>query len=172
MKETITVFTGELKAGNQSVDLKSSPIGSCVVIVLFEEEIMTGGMAHVMLPGKAPEKDHVMQGRYAENAIDLLINELTEHGLNKEKLKAVVVGGGNVLKRENDTIGIENLKSVNQLLEKHEIKTVAYSVKGTERKSVRFDISQGTIFFTKGDEPEKELYRISNELKLIDSNNG
>lgn len=160
MKETITVYTGEIKISDGTADLKSSPLGSCVVVVLFDNESKTGGMAHIMLPGKAPEKQDAIPGRYAENAIGILIQELAGKGMDKEKLKAVVVGGGNVLKRDNDTIGTDNLDSVYQLLKKYNIEIVAASVKGTERKTVRYDIRQGIIFCTKGNEPERELYQI------------
>lgn len=170
MKETITVFTGEVKTSNQTAVLKSSPIGSCVVVVLFDENCKHGGMAHIMLPDKAPEKENTVTGRYAQNAICQLIDELTAHGVNTKKLNAVVVGGGNVLKRENDTICINNLKSVSQLLEKNKIEVVAGSVKGTERKSVRFDIQNGLIFYTCGDGREELLYQIIRNPQLIDSN--
>ena len=168
MKETITVFTGEVKTSNHFADLKSSPIGSCVVVVLFDENCKFGGMAHIMLPGKAPEKENTVAGRYAQNAICSLIDELTVQGVNRKNLKAVVVGGGNVLKRENDTIGSDNLKSVSLLLKEKEIVVVANSVKGTDRKSVRFNIELGIIFYTKGDEPEKELFRLKKKPQLLD----
>lgn len=169
--ESITlVQTGALKTGDRNGILKSTPIGSCVAVVLFDETSRFGAMAHIMLPGKAPEKENVVKCKYAQNAIVKLICELTFYGANKKQLKAVVVGGGNVLKRENDTIGIENLDSVNQQLTLHGIEVVAESVKGTDRKSVKFDIAAGIIYFTSGDEPEKELYRIFNESQmLIDS---
>lgn len=166
MKETITVFTGEIKTGTKTVDLRSSPLGSCVVVVLFDKNGTAGGMAHIMLPGKAPCKKDVVPGRYAQNALDLLIQELSAYGLNCTKLKAAIVGGGNVLKREHDSIGSDNLDSVNQILKEYKIEVVASSVKGTERKTVRFDIEHGVIFFTKGDDPEKELYRTLNAVEL------
>jgi len=170
MKEVVTVFTGEIKTSNQDADLKSSPIGSCVVVVLFDENCSFGGMAHIMLPGKAPEKEDVIPGKYAHNAIRQLIDELTAHGMQQEKLKAVVVGGGNVLKRENDTIGIDNLESVSQQLTDYKIEVVARSVMGTERKSVRFDIKNRIIYCSKGDGSEKELYHVlKNSQILMDS---
>ncbi|MFW5755913.1 MAG: chemotaxis protein CheD [Tangfeifania sp.] len=167
MKEIITVFTGEVKTGDATVVLKSGPVGSCVVVVLFDEKSKTGGMAHIMLPGKAPETANVIPGRYAANAIGMLINELTARGLNPERLKAVVAGGGNVLKRANDTIGAGNLASVKRLLKEYKIEVVAESVKGTERKTVRFDTGHGIIFYTKGDDPEKVLYRILKEPQML-----
>ncbi|SHJ98010.1 chemotaxis protein CheD [Tangfeifania diversioriginum] len=167
MKETITVYTGEIKISDGTTDLKSSPLGSCVVVVLFDEEVSAGGMAHIMLPGKAPVKENVVPGKYAANAIEKLIQDLKAEGLAEEKLKAVVVGGGNVLKRENETIGTDNLFSVYQLLELYKIKLEASSVKGTERKSVRYNTEKGIIYYTKGDGPEKELYRIMRKPQML-----
>ena len=170
MKKIVTVNTGEIKITGGEADLESSPIGSCVVVVLLDEKSKTGGMAHIMLPGKAPEKENVICGRYAANAIDILIDELAARGLSPERLKAVVAGGGNVLKRENDTIGTDNLVSVNRLLKEYKIEVVAESVEGTERKTVRFDTERGIIFYTKGDEGKKALYRIlKNPQMLTDS---
>lgn len=167
MKETITVFTGEVKVSNETADLKSSPIGSCVVVVLFNDNCMYGGMAHIMLPGMASEKENIVSCRYAWNAIHELLMKLNAAGLNIKKLKAAVVGGGNVLKRTNDTIGVDNLESVYQLLEENGIEIVAHSVKGTERRSVRFDIQHGVIYFTVGDEPEKELYHVLKNSQML-----
>jgi len=75
-----------------------------------------------------------------------------------------------VLKRENDTIGIDNLESVSQQLTDYKIEVVARSVMGTERKSVRFDIKNRIIYCSKGDGSEKELYHVlKNSQILMDS---
>lgn len=168
MTESIIVQTGEVKTGGRNDVLKSSPIGSCVAVVLFDAHAKAGGMAHIMLPGKAPEKKNVITTRYAENAINLLIQQLKLNGAKKEKLKAVIVGGGNVLKRPNDLIGQENLDSVNELLQKSDIEVVAGSVAGEERKAVRFDIQAGNIYVATGDEKEKVLCRIDANSILIE----
>ena len=167
MNETIIVSTGEVKTGNKNDTLKSSPIGSCVVVILFEEKAKTGGMAHIMLPGKAPSKEGVIATRYALNAIEMLIQQLDSAGVNKKNLNAIVVGGGNVLKRKGDTIGIDNLNSVTKELNDNQIEIEAFSIKGTERKSVRYNLAQGTIYVATGDEIEKLLYRFPNKPQLI-----
>jgi len=160
MDELIIVNTGEIKSGDSNTILKSSPIGSCVVVLLFDEIKKTGGMAHIMLPGRAPEKEGTIKTRYAENAIEHLIFQIHEAGIGKENLKAVIVGGGNVLKRIEDTIGVDNFNSVVQILNNFKLEIKASLVKGTERRSVRFDIPQGTIYVATGDDKEKLLYKI------------
>ena len=164
IKEPILAQTGEVKTGSKNDILKSSPIGSCVVVVLFDEKVDAGGMAHIMLPGKAPEKKNTVPARYAENAIEKLLKQLKELGLRKNQIKAVIAGGGNVLKRKGDMIGKHNLNAVYHLLELNNIPVLAKSVGGTNRKSVRFDIKQQIIYFTDGDSEESILYDYSHKI--------
>lgn len=160
------VQTGEVKSGSGNDSLKSSPIGSCVAVVLFDENIDAGGMAHIMLPGKAPEKKGTIPGRYAENAVEELLKQITERGVRKNHVKAVIAGGGNVLKREGDMIGNLNINSVKHMLELNKIPVLAQSVGGTNRKSVRFDIQQRIIYFTEGDFNENILFDFSHKESI------
>ncbi len=156
------VQTGEIKTGIRNDILKSSPLGSCVVVVLFNEEVDAGGMAHIMLPGKAPQKEAIIPARYAENAVEELLKRLTDLGIIKNHLKAVIAGGGNVLKRNGEMIGILNVESVVNQLEINNIPVLAQSIGGTDRKSVRFDIEKRIIYFTRRDSKEKILFEYSN----------
>lgn len=165
MGEQIIVQTGEVKVGLENDILKSSPIGSCVVVVFFDEKIVAGGMAHIMLPGKAPEKKGAIPTRYTENAIEDLLNGVIELGARKNYIKAVIAGGGNVLKREGDMIGTDNLNSVSSLLKEKNIPILAQSVGGTNRKSVRFDIRHRIIYFTEGDSIEGILLDFSHSAQ-------
>lgn len=160
MTETITVYTGEIKMASGDANLKSSPLGSCVVVVLFDEIIKAGVMAHIMLPGKAPQNKIVEKCRYAVDAIGELLVLCEKKGMDCQKLKAVVVGGGNVLKRPGDSIGLDNLNSVLNQLKINNIPVLAKSVGGTNRKSVWFDIGNQRIYYTEGDSKEKFLYEL------------
>lgn len=160
MEDYIYVQTGEVKIGGGNSGLKSSPVGSCVIVIMFNENVKKGGMAHIMLPGKAPEKRESDKCKYAINAIDTLLALLKNDGMDCNHLKAVVAGGGNVLKRSGDTIGTDNLSSVFNHLKFKKITILKKSVGGTNRKSVWFDISEQTVYYTEGDSKEKILYKI------------
>ena len=160
MENPIIVQTGEIKTGKKGDILKSSPIGSCVLVVLFDRHVKMGGMAHVMLPGKAPVKEGVIPARYAVNSIDQLIQQFSREGISKEKLMAVIVGGGNVLRRKYDTIGADNISAVSRQLKGKQIEIKANSVSGTQRKSARFDVGKGRIFVAAGDDNETILYDV------------
>ncbi|MHC4464156.1 MAG: chemotaxis protein CheD, partial [Planctomycetota bacterium] len=114
MREIIDVNTGEVKVGGEKVVLRSIAIGSCV-IAAYDSEKKIGAMAHVMLPGSAPKKA-LERTKYAANAIEEMIYQMTGAGADKDNIEVCLVGGGNVLKKEDDTICRDNIKSTTQLL--------------------------------------------------------
>jgi chemotaxis protein CheD len=157
MAEIIYVNTGEVKFGGTDVVLNSGAIGSCVVITAFDPVNRIGGMAHVMLPGISSIKNQLKSTRYAANAIDEMLSQFKIHGIRKENIEICLVGGANVLKRDNDSIGMDNLSSIMKLLCTEKIEIKAKSIGGFERRTVLFDIGNGSISYTVGDSKQKIL---------------
>jgi chemotaxis receptor (MCP) glutamine deamidase CheD len=158
MKEVVDVNTGEVKVGRGKIILRSIAIGSCIVIAAYDFKKRTGAMAHVMLPGSAPEKT-LERTRYAADAIDEMINRMTQMGSNKDDIEVCLVGAGNVLKKKDDTICEDNIKSTTQLLEKKRIPVRTTVLGGTKRKGVFMDIETGCISYTEGDGEAKPLWK-------------
>jgi len=157
------VNTGEVSSGGIETILNSGAIGSCVVITAFDPQVKVGAMAHVMLPGKSPEKSSTISTRYSANAIEEMLSQLEKLGIKKENIEICLVGGANVLKRENDTIGKDNLDSVEELLREKQIEIIAKAVGGFERRTVLFDIGKGCIYYTVGDSKQKMLWQTASE---------
>lgn len=170
MKRIIDVYTGEVKAGDKDTILKSNGIGSCVVVVAYDSIKKVGALAHVMVPGTAPEKKVTQRTRYAENAIDELIEQMTYLGADVNHLETCLVGGGNVLNRDDDTICHENLASVVKLLHEKGIKIRQRAVGGTKRRTIVFDIEKGRVFYTEGNSKEMLLWKAGNEFKIKKEN--
>ena len=160
MRKIIDVQIGEVKSGRGRVVLNSKAIGSCVAIAAYDRERKVGALAHVMLPGKAPKgKEGEEKTKYAADAIDLIIEKMDGYGSRKENIEVVLVGGGNVLNREDDTICKENIESVEELLKERGLKVQAKSVGGTSRRSIYMDVEHGVVSYTKGDDKEMQLWR-------------
>ncbi|MHC4707098.1 MAG: chemotaxis protein CheD [Planctomycetota bacterium] len=121
MKEIVDVNTGEVKVSGQSTILRSLAIGSCIVVTAYDRKKKVGAMAHVMLPGSAP-KESLEKTKYAADAIDEMISKMIKEGSNNDDIEVCLVGGGNVLKREDDTICKSNIDSTTQLLIKRQIR--------------------------------------------------
>jgi chemotaxis protein CheD len=162
MKEIIDVNTGEVKVSGQSTILRSLAIGSCIVVTAYDPKKKVGAMAHVMLPGSAPKKS-LERTKYAADAIDEMISKMINEGSNKDDIEVCLVGGGNVLKREDDTICRSNIDSTTQLLIKRQIPVRSTVLGGTERKGVFLDVESGTVSYTEGDGKEQALWKPEGE---------
>ena len=164
MNEIIYVNTGVVKLGDTRTILNSGAIGSCVVVCMYNSFIKTGAMAHIMLPGIAPngQEDNT---RYAANAILKLMELMNLNNDQTNKLETCIIGGSNVLKRPNDTIGQNNIDSVEKLLDAKGVKISAKAVGGFERRTAIFDVEKGCINFTEGDSKQKNLWQTESDSK-------
>jgi len=158
MKKTIHVVTGRVRIATAGEILKSSPIGSCVVVTAYDSKKRTGAMAHIMLPGRAPEW-FLEKMKYAADAIDEMLNQMLEAGTNANDIEVCLVGAGNVMQIEDDTICKNNIESITQILKEKNIPIKAQALGGTERKSVLLDTANGRISSTEGDKKEKTLWQ-------------
>lgn len=160
MEKILDVQIGQVKTGKGKVILQSKAIGSCVAIVAYDATKNVGALAHVMLPGAAPAKKNVEKTKYAANAIDAIVNKMSKLGSKKDDIEVFLVGGGNILKREDDTICKDNIESALKLLSEKQLKVRAQAVGGTARRSVSLDVEGGSIFYTEGDAEEKPLRQL------------
>ncbi len=158
-REIVDVNTGEVKVATEGAILGSVAIGSCVAVAAINFKRKIGAMAHIMLPGKAPQPS-LEKTKYAFDGIEQLLNQIFEAGANADETEVCLVGGGNVLKKEDDTICEANIESVTQILEGKNIPVIASVLGGTKRKSVFMDVENGYISYIEGDEKEKTLWQV------------
>ena len=164
MNKIVYVNTGQVKSGDKNTILNSGAIGSCVVICVYNSLLKTGAMAHIMLPDVAPTGQEE-NTRYASNAILELMELMNKNNSQSNKLETCIIGGANVLKRQNDTIGKNNIASVEKLLDEKGIKICVKAVGGYERRTAIFDIENGCINYTEGDSKGKILWKTKSDSK-------
>jgi chemotaxis protein CheD len=150
------VSTGRIAIGSLDGFLTSSPLGSCVAVIAYDISTKIGGLAHVLLPGKSPKRNN---NKYAENAINNLIDELKNLGALKTNIEICLIGGANVLRKENDNIANSLIISISKTLEKKKLNVIASSLGGYERRTAKLILSSGIVNFTVGDSVETKLYQ-------------
>ncbi|MEW5736505.1 MAG: hypothetical protein AB1921_16795 [Thermodesulfobacteriota bacterium] len=135
-----------LRAGEYYVSTKGEVIytllGSCVAACLYDLDRKIGGMNHFLLPGLVhPEEIFTSEvGRYGMYAMELLIGELIKNGARRDKLKAKIFGGGNVLKfrtMDGDVTG-SNVRFASKFLELEGIPPQTQDVGGLQGRKVLF----------------------------------
>lgn len=155
MQTYTDINTGEVAIGKSNNILRCTALGSCIALVLVDKYENIGGIAHIMLPGVA-DNNALEPTKYAKNALDHLIQQLKSNG-SSGKFEACIVGGGNVLKRKNDTICDANIQSVQNFLNLYQIPVLQNSTGGYERRSVKFLINERLVKYTVGDRKEDTL---------------
>ena len=108
-----------------------------------------------MLPGRSPRQDNGNITKYAEDAIDILLDTVKKLGVRIEDWEVNLVGGANVL--GEGSISQELTGSVLGYLKKSGIEPKNKKMGGSERRSVSLDIESGKILYSEGDSGLEEL---------------
>lgn len=123
-------------------------------------------MTHIMLPGKSLKNSKVGNNKFALDAIDNLLRLMHEAGVLTENMEICLAGGANVLKKPNDTIARDVVKSVLDIVEKKKLKIKAASLGGYARRGASLNIATGTVYYTLGDSNEKILWEFGKEKEI------
>ncbi len=104
---TAKLLPGEFYVTKTS-EMITTVLGSCVAACIYDSATGIGGMNHFMLPGQESADGDDNSARYGLYAMENLINEVLKCGCMKEKLKAKLFGGGQIIEKMSD-IGRKNI---------------------------------------------------------------
>lgn len=141
---TIKVGIADLKFVNKPDHIRTSGLGSCVGVVVYDPKIGIAGMAHVLLPDSslAGQKE-INIYKYADTAIPILIHRLVKKSAAKVRLKAKLAGGAQMFlsaARSNTMrIGERNTEAVEKVLQGYRIPVIARDVGGNAGRTIEFD---------------------------------
>ena len=138
----------ELKIAVAPAILRSSGVGSCVVICLYDIEKKIGGLIHALLPDSNSNPGTSNPYRFVDTSIEIALKEMGKKGCRKEDLEAKVIGGANMFKvlcDEPGGMGAQNIAVAKKTLEKEGIKIAADDTGGSIGRSVEFDLDTGIV---------------------------
>ncbi len=128
--------------------IRTTGLGSCVGVVLFDRQSGYSGMVHVMLPS-APDSQLSIPCKYADTAISWLIGALLARGCVKAHLKAKLAGGAQMfaasIKSDLMRVGPRNIEAVQRELEIARIPILAQDVGGSVGRTIEFDPVTGAL---------------------------
>jgi chemotaxis protein CheD len=130
--------------------IRTSGLGSCVGVVIYNTHKEIAGMAHVMLPDSSLGKQASLnQYKYADTAIDILVDKLCSKGVRKSQLKAKLAGGAQMFQintaNEIMRIGNRNVQAVLKKLEEHNIPVESSDVGGNYGRTIEFNPQTGKL---------------------------
>ncbi|MBU4432510.1 chemotaxis protein CheD, partial [Patescibacteria group bacterium] len=154
MDQIININTGEMAVAKSGAVITTSGIGSCVFVCLYDSLNKVGGAVHSMLPTRVtPKKSDVFVfdesdsiGKYVDEAIVKLVDDVIRAGAKKENLKAKIVGGSSMFKVfDTSKIGNENVKAAEKILQLLNVPVKAESTGGHIGRSAKFNLGNGVV---------------------------
>lgn len=124
--------------------IRTSGLGSCVGVVIYDQTKELAGLAHVMLPDSSLAKVGSLNiAKYADTAVKELVNILIKNGARSSALKAKIAGGAQMFQFANSNdmmrIGPRNVDAVKKELQALRIVIVAEDVGGNSGRTIEFN---------------------------------
>lgn len=139
----VSVRMADWKMAKSPDSLKTSGLGSCVAVVIYDPLRKVAAMAHVMLPSSEAFIDAIAQkGKYADTAISDMVHTLCHSGTDPTHLMAKIAGGAQMFgfksQRGTFSIGTRNVEACIQVLSDFRIPIVMRDTGGTQGRTVEF----------------------------------
>lgn len=139
--EVLRVGIAESKLASAPLRLRTTGLGSCVGVVVWDPLCKMAGLLHVMLP-EAPSKPDIILDKYADTGVQHLLEQLSEAGAATRQLRAKLAGGAQMFAAMGSDllkIGPRNVEAVKVALAAHRIPVLAEDTGGNVGRTIEFD---------------------------------
>ena len=148
--QVVKIGIADMKVIQAPDTIRTSGLGSCVGVVLYEERLKIAGMVHVMLPESSLGRtENLNHAKFADTGIPALIDLLKEKGAMPIRLKAKIAGGAQMFSfaanSETMRIGPRNVEAVKAQLKIHSIPLIAEDTGGNSGRTIEFNPAKGFL---------------------------
>ncbi|OOE11910.1 chemotaxis protein CheD [Fictibacillus arsenicus] len=144
MSEIIKVGIADINLVSPPDTIRTTGLGSCVGVIIYDEGRKIAGMAHVMLPESALIKSNTTKlGKFADTAVNALYDMLIKKGASAKSIKAKIAGGAQMFQFSSGSemmrIGPRNVESVKLQLNQLGIPLISSDVGGNSGRTIEFN---------------------------------
>ncbi len=146
---------GEYFVGDASHRIRTV-LGSCVSVTLWHPLLRVGAMSHFMLATRGVSAVAARLGaaaldaRYAEEALELMLDELAARNVAAADCQAKVFGGGDMFPgrgmRTGLAVGRRNGEAARALLRARGIELASQSLYGEGHRQIIFEVGSGHVW--------------------------
>lgn len=144
---------GEFYFGEEKTRIRTL-LGSCVAITMWNQKLNIGGMCHYMLPQnrrKADSKTHVLDGRYAVDAMQMFLKEIQRSHTKPADYQVKLFGGGSMFThsgKANRPISVseQNVEFGRAIIKQHGFKLMAEDLGGDGHRNIILDLWSGDVW--------------------------
>ena len=129
--------------------IRSTGLGSCIGIILYDPFSKVGGMAHAMLPRHRPGRGD-NKAKYVDTSIDLMLEQMEALGAKRLNIIAKLAGGAQMFPASSKdsllTIGKKNITAAEEHLSERGITIISRDVGGHYGRTLELDCRDGSLY--------------------------
>ncbi|MBH9577203.1 chemotaxis protein CheD [Inhella proteolytica] len=149
--QTLNLLPGQWHFGPQGnlVTL----LGSCVAITLWHPQKGLGGMCHYLLPSRTRRSGEPLDGRFGDEALELLLQKIRLHGTHPQDYHAHLYGGADTLPdgmKVKFNVGERNIEQGWSLLDQYGFQLQGVDVGDTVPRTVSLKLPEGLVTVRRG----------------------
>lgn len=147
----VKVGMAQFRVGAAPMEMMTMALGSCLGLVLYDEDVRVGGLAHAMHPCRSGVKSNANRAKFVDSVIGLMVDRMVKRGAKRERLTAKIFGGAKMFDRVKGNrgvlqIGEKNIGAARKELQHLGIPIIAECVGGNWGRTIMFNVSDGTVF--------------------------
>ncbi|RFC37823.1 MAG: chemotaxis protein CheD [Candidatus Nitrotoga sp. SPKER] len=156
---------GDFYFGERNARIRTL-LGSCVSITMWHPTRLIGGMCHYLLPARENTSANSLDGRYAEEAMQMFAREIRAAKTRPSEYTVKLFGAGNMfpgIKKKNPcdikgcidsinacmNIPCKNMIVARSLVTSHGFVVATEDLGGTGHRQIVFDIHNGNVWVRK-----------------------
>jgi len=156
---------GDFYFGDMNTRIRTL-LGSCVSITMWHPTKLIGGMCHYMLPSREKTSVTSLDGRYANEAMQMFTQEIRTAKTRPSEYMVKLFGAGNMFpgikkKKQCDpngcvdsinacmNISCKNMTIARALVASHGFVVAAEDLGGNSHRQIVFDINNGHVWVRK-----------------------
>lgn len=149
MTNMIKVGMADWKIASSGDVLRTTGLGSCVGLTLYDGAARIAGMAHIMLPfSEIAREERFNRAKYADTALPDMLEALIAAGASRGRLVAKLAGGAQMFTfagQDTMRIGPRNVETCKMMLESLHIPLVAEDTGANYGRTIELDSATGIL---------------------------
>lgn len=146
--EELVLGPGEYFFGHGNVRVRTL-LGSCVAITLWHPVLRIGGICHYLLPCRKRRHEGKPDGRYADEALEFLLQHIDASGKSLKEYALGVFGGGDMFPDGapviGSKVGAKNIDAALHFARQHGLRPLRSEVGGKGYRNLSFNLHSGQI---------------------------
>lgn len=149
-RQVVKVGIADMNIVKSPDSIRTSGLGSCVGVVLYDESMKIAGLIHVMLPDSSLSRTETVNvAKFADTGIPAMIDQLKLEGVQPFRLKAKIAGGAEMFQftsnKDTMRIGPRNVAAVKEYLLKSKVPLISEDTGGNSGRTIEFDPSTSLL---------------------------